>query len=120
MKDGHASEKQMQIVEQYERVIAYLYPIIQSVPRRHGVAREEFLRTLFNQVELFITAGKSGQVSYLYKADANLALIRFWMRFLRHQARALTPHQEQVAQSMIAEVGKMLGAWIRGKKGNRG
>ena len=120
VKDSNTSEKQLQIVEQYERVVAYLYPIIQNTPRRHGVAREQFLRTLFHQVELVITAGKSGQVSYLYKADANLALIRFWMRFLRQQAKAITPHQEQVAQSMIAEVGNMLGSWIRNKKGSRG
>lgn len=120
VRDNNTSEKQLQIVETYERVISYLYPIIQNVPRKHGIAREEFLRTLFKQTELFITAGKSGQISYLYKADANLAMIRFWMRFLKNNAKAITPHQEQVAQSMISEVGKILGSWIRNKKVNRG
>ena len=28
---------QMVIVEKYERVVAYLYPIAQSMPRKHGV-----------------------------------------------------------------------------------
>jgi hypothetical protein len=28
----------MAIVEKYERVISYLYPIAQSMPRKHGVA----------------------------------------------------------------------------------
>ena len=116
--DKNTHNKQLLIVEKYEQVISYLYPIIQSAPRKHGVARDRFLSALFDQVNFFIVAGKSGQISQLYKADANLAMIRFWMRFFRKRVNALTPHQEQVAQSMIAEVGKILGKWIQDKKGN--
>lgn len=113
------SAQPLLIVEKYERVIAYLYPIIQNTPRRHGVARDKFLHCLFDQVNLITTAGKSGQISGLYKADANLAMLRFYMRFYREQLRTMTPRQEEVAQSMIAEVGKLLGAWISNKrKGN--
>ena len=31
--------EQMNIVEKYETVIAYLYPIAQNIPRKHGVAK---------------------------------------------------------------------------------
>lgn len=48
---------QMLIVEKYEKVISYLYPIAQSLPRAHGVARNMFLESLLGQVELFIVAG---------------------------------------------------------------
>ena len=42
IKDGSVSYDQMAIMEKYERVIAYLYPIAQSMPRKHGIARDMF------------------------------------------------------------------------------
>lgn len=117
MKNGLA--QQMLIVEKYEQAIAYLYPIIQNTPRKHGVARDRFLNCLFNQVDLVTTAGKTGHVSSLYKADANLSMLRFYARFFRTQLRAITPRQEEIALAMIAETGKLIGAWIAKKqKGN--
>jgi hypothetical protein len=103
---------QMAIVEKYERVISYLYPIAQSMPRKHGVAREMFLACLLGQPDLFFQAGKSNQVSKIYTADASLAQVRFWMRFL-HSIKAMTTHQIQTAQVLLAEVGAMVGAWIK-------
>lgn len=108
----------MLIVEKYESVISYLYPIAQSLPRKHGVAREKFLVCLLGQVELFIVAGKSNQVSKLFAADAGLAMLRFWLRFLSgDRVGHMTPHQVETAQVLIAEVGAVLGKWI--SKANR-
>jgi hypothetical protein len=101
---------QMAIVEKYERVIAYLYPIAQSVPRKHGIARDMFLQCLLGNPELLIQAGKSNQVSKIYVADGGLANLRFWMRFLS-AIRCITPHQLQTAQILVAEVGVM--GWTR-------
>jgi hypothetical protein len=65
-------------------------------------------------VELFISAGKSKQSSRLYSADANLAALRFWLRFMVDPSRRMiTPHQHRAASALIAEVGKMLGGWIK-------
>lgn len=115
---------QMLIVEKYEKVISYLYPIAQSIPRKHGVARDMFLNCLLGQVELFIVAGKSNQISRLYAADAGLAMLRFWLRVLVGilKPHAMTPHQVETAQALIAEVGKILGAWINrmNRKGQAG
>ena len=112
---------QMAIVEKYERVIAYLYPIAQSMPRKHGVARQMFLECLLGQPDLIIQAGKSNQVSKIYLADAGLAHLRFWMRFL-NSIKCMTVHQLQTAQVLVAEVGAMLGGWIkrRQKQGQAG
>ena len=49
IKEPVSNYDQMAIMEQYEKVIAYLYPIAQSIPRKHGVARDMFLKTLFCQ-----------------------------------------------------------------------
>ena len=111
--DTSQTYEPMAVVEKYESVIRYLYPIAQNLPRKHGVARDMFLACLLGQVQLFVEAGKSNQISRLYVADGGLANLRFWLRFLSgEQVKGITPHQVKTAQALVAEVGKMLGAWI--------
>jgi len=115
--DEHSGHQQLAIVEKYERFIEYMYPILQNCPRKHGIARDAVLTAMFSQVDLFIIAGKSKQASRLYSADANLALLRFWLRFLASPGRKIiTPNQHRVASEHLAEVGKMIGAWIKSAK----
>jgi len=116
-KDAAPCYEQMAIVEKYETVISYLYPIAQNLPRKHGMARDMFLECLLGQVQLFVEAGKSSQISRLYIADAGLSHLRFWLRFLMgKQVKGITPHQVETAQVLVAEVGKMLGAWMSRQK----
>lgn len=118
-KDAAACYDQMVIVEKYERVIAYLYPIAQSMPRKHGVAREMFLTCLLGIPDLLFQAGKSNQVSKIYTADAALAQLRFWMRFLL-SIHEINANQVQTAQILLVEVGSMIGAWIKGREKRHG
>ena len=106
---------QMAIVEKFERVIAYLYPIAQSMPRRHGVARDMFLHCLLSIPDSIYQAGKSNQISRIYQADAALAHLRFWMRFLV-SIKSMTVHQLQTAQNLLSEVGAMVGGWIKRRR----
>lgn len=116
-KEAAQCYEQMNIVEKYETVIAYLYPIAQNIPRKHGVAKTMFIECLLEQVKLIVEAGKSGQISRLYIADAGLSHLRFWLRFLvSRQVRSITPHQVETAQVLIAEAGRLLGAWIAKQK----
>lgn len=111
--DASQTYEPMAVVEKYESVIRYLYPIAQNLPRKHGVARDMFLACLLGQVQLFVEAGKSNQISRLYVADGGLANLRFWLRFLAgEQVKSITPHQVKTAQMLLADVGKILGAWI--------
>lgn len=106
--------EQLAVLARYESFISYTYPIAQNIPRKHGVARDRFLGAMFEQVELFVAAGKSNQPSRLYSADAGLGVLRFWLRFMADDKyRLITPHQHQVASIHLAEVGAMLGAWIK-------
>lgn len=117
-RDETASAKQLAIVEKFEAFINYAYPIAQNIPRKHGIARDAFLTAMFSQVDLFIVAGKSGQASRLYAADAGLAGLRFWLRFMADPGRKLiSQNQHRVASVHLAEVGGMLNAWIRSVKG---
>lgn len=116
--DPTSGYQQLSIIEKYERFVEYIYPVLQNCPRKHGIARDAMLKSVFDQVDLFITAGKSRQASRLYSADANLALLRYWLRFMASSNRKIiTPKQHQVAQVHLAEVGAMLGGWIKGMKG---
>lgn len=108
---------QMAIVDKYETVISYCYPIAQNITRQHGVAKEMFIRALLGQAALFTAAGKSNQVSKIYAADAGLADLRFWFRFFaQSKIRGMTPHQHQVALTLLAEVGCMVGSWVKRAK----
>jgi hypothetical protein len=106
---------QMLIVEKYERLIHSLYPILQSVPRSHGIARNMALEDLLSVPSAMIIAGKTGQVSKLYLIDAKLSTLRYWMRFFVVK-KCMTSNQEQTAQAIMAEVGSILGTWIKSKK----
>lgn len=113
-RDENASYAQLAVIDKYETVVDYLYPILQNCPRKHSIARDLILRTMFAQVDLLIVAAKSGQASKIYAADANLATLRYWLRFASgSKLKIITPHQHQVALSLVAEVGAMVGAWIK-------
>ena len=45
IRDETSSHQQLAVVEKHEAVINYLYPILQNVPRKHGVARDLMLHT---------------------------------------------------------------------------
>ena len=111
------SQKQLAIVDKYDSVVAYLYPIFHNLKKNQAMLRANALACLFEQVRLFIEAGKTSQVGKLYLADANLALLRWYLRFMADSGRRLiSPHQHQVAGVLVAEVGNLLGAWIRSRK----
>jgi len=121
IKDQVVSYDQMAIIEQYEKVIAYLYPIAQSIPRKHGVVRDMFLRALFKQTEMFYEAGKTNQIGKIYVADAGLAGLRFWLRFLvTPKVKCITKHQHETALVLIANVGSMVNSWVIKRKGQNG
>ena len=111
--DNPSSNTGLAIVERYETVVAYLYPIVQRCSRRHGKLRDALLTLIVDQVGLFYQAAKSRQASRLYAADANLATLRFWLRFAAQPSiKIITPNQHRAALKLLAEVGSMLGAWI--------
>ena len=118
VRDKQAVSDQLLIIEKHERVIKYLYPIVQRTPRQHAVVRDQMLSCLFSFANQVMQAGKSGHVSKLYAADASLSMIRFYIRFYREGINRLTEKQERHALALIAEVGSLLGAWIKSKKGN--
>jgi len=52
--------KNLIIIEKYEEFVNYTYPVLQNIPRKHGAVKERILLIIFEQVELFYKALKSG------------------------------------------------------------
>lgn len=118
-RDEFVDARDLAIVEKYEAAVTYLYPILQNCPRRHSTLRDSLIGLLFDQVGLFYQAAKSKQASRLYAADANLATLRFWLRFAADpKLRIISHHQHAVALRHLAEAGAMLGQWIKAAKSN--
>lgn len=113
IKDYTSSYDQMVIVEKFESVYDYLYPIAQNIPNKHGVVKKMLLECLVDQFRLFHIAGKSNQIARLHDADAGLAYLRNLLRLLsKPYIRSMTLHQVETAQVLISEVGKIMGAWV--------
>ena len=116
LKDELSSSREMAIVERFGVFVDYTYPIAINIRRTHQLVRDMLIASMFEQANLFAQAGKTSQVSRLYAADAGLAHLRFQLRFLADEKRKLiSRHQHEVASVHLAEVGRMLGAWIKAK-----
>lgn len=119
IRDEFVDARDLAIVEKYEAAVTYLYPIIQNCPRRHATLRDRVIGLMFDQVGLLYQAAKSKQASRLYAADANMATLRFWLRFAADPKLKIISHrQHAVALRHLAETGAMLGQWIKTAKGN--
>jgi hypothetical protein len=116
LSDEFTSQRQLAIVERFDGFINYMYPIALNIRRTHHIVRDRLIAAMFEQVGMFSQAGKSGQVSKLYMADAGLSDLRFMLRFMSDPKRRLISlHQSEVASIHLAETGKMLGTWIKTK-----
>src|SRR5262245_37192328 len=112
--DNQLANDGLAIVEKYEAFVRYMYPILQTAPRRHGVLRDTVLAALFVPIGGLYHAARSRQVSRLHAVDAEFATLRSYMRFLANDGiRILSIKQHSTALALLSEPGKMLGAWQR-------
>jgi hypothetical protein len=118
-KENYAATEALAIVQKYEDFIKYVYPILQTCPRKHGVFRDVVLTALFEPIGHLYHAARSKQVSRLHAVDAEFATMRSHLRFLVH-IHAINSHRHGAALTLLAESGRMLGAWQRKLGGQTG
>jgi|AntDeeMinimDraft_6_1070357.scaffolds.fasta_scaffold45920_1 hypothetical protein len=110
------SRQSLAILDRYDEAAGYIYQRVQQAPKRHGRYRDKLLDAVLAVPGLLYAAAKSGQISRLYVADAALAELRWMLRFAAHSDRRIISHHQQThAEVLLAEVGKMLGEWIKNK-----
>lgn len=100
--------------------LLWLTPQVQKFPRSHrfGLA-ERIQRLALDFQDRLVAAGKSkgpARCSLLNDADIHLEQIRLWVRFARDN-RLMTVRQYEHAARMMAEVGRLLGAWLKQESG---
>lgn len=113
----HSRKTEMlRIVTVYDGFLNYIEPITHTMPRRYSRMRDAFLDVVWRVPEQLYAAAMSDQVSKVHHADAMLATLRWFLRQMRHpDRRMLTPHQQEVAETKIAEVGGMIHGWLQRK-----
>jgi len=107
------------IVEKYDTAFDYLYSITANIPRRHGVFRDALLECMTRIPRALYVAAKSKQISRIREADAELAVLRWFLRRAAEKLRIITKRQHEAVGVMLAEVGSMLGDWMKRASGGK-
>ncbi len=108
---------QLLILAKYSSFFMYLDPILLKLSGKHRVLRDKTIDAMLIQLQLFNDAIKSNQVSRLYAADSGLATLRELLRILSDEKiKLLSRKQYGVSSLHLAEVGKILGSWIKHKR----
>jgi four helix bundle protein len=97
-------------------LLTWLLPHCEDFPRaqRFGVVQRLQDAALDFQEQLFEANARSGEAraAQLQSADASLNKLRLYLR-LAHQWQWLNNGQYQHVSRMIAELGRLLGGWIK-------
>jgi len=102
-------------VRTYDFVL-WLVPHVQKFPRIYRFTlAERVQRLLFDFQDAIVAAGKSqgaARVEELKSADVQLEQLRVWVRFARDNELFTIKQYEHAARG-IAEIGRLLGAWLK-------
>ncbi len=100
-------------------LLSWLLPKAERFPRlyRSTVTHRLMSSALDLQEALFDahSQGGSTRARHLRAADAALSKLRLYLR-LAHQWKWLSSGQYQHASEMVAEIGRLLGGWIKARK----
>jgi hypothetical protein len=103
-------------------LLAWLLPKTEKFPRiyRHTLTQRMMLTALEFQETLILAQAyrKRDRVKYLRLCDAKLMQLRVYLR-LAHLWCWLSDGQYQHVSEIIAEIGKMLGAWLKKETNTR-
>jgi hypothetical protein len=117
LRDENTNFNSLKIIEMYEDVVKYLYPICINMSKGHMVLRNKILDCMFNQIELFIQAGKTNQISKLYLADSNMSLTRFYLRLANNDStKLISSKQFNVLSLKLSDIQVVLDKWIKSSK----
>lgn len=99
-----------------ETFMLWLFQHTSKFPREERfrlAARIELIAFTF-QENLIYAAKTKDLEKYLSKADAELAMLRSYLR-LSLELKYTTPKQYHYTAELIAELGKLLGGWLKQK-----
>lgn len=96
--------------------LLWFIPHVQKFPRIYRFTLSERLQRLaLDFQDTIIAAGKSNSTqrkNHLQSADIQLEQLRIWIRFARDN-NLFTVRQYEHSARLIAEIGRLLGAWLK-------
>ena len=119
-RESANATSEMVIFTQTYSLLTWLLPQCDKLPRSQRLVTTKRLQdaALDFQEALCEANSRNGQLrlQHLQAADAHLNKLRLYLR-LAHQWQWLSSGQYEHVSRMVAEVGKLLGGWIRQTKG---
>ena len=108
---------ELKILQKMYDLILYIYPVLVQFPKSEKFAMvAEIKKTCFEILRLITRANKEKQkLEHLRQLDASLELLRTQIR-LSVDLKFIPTKKYEVISIHLAEVGKMLGGWIRSSK----
>ena len=110
----------MIILTQTYDLLMWLLPRSMKFPKSHRFVLTQRLQNavLDFQELLFVANAHAGQdrLQHLRDADAHLNQVRLYLR-IAHQSEWLTAAQFEHVSKLVAEVGRLLGGWLRQTRG---
>lgn len=108
---------ELKILQKMYDLILYIYPVLVQFPKSEKFAMvAEIKKTCFDILRLITRANKEKQkLEHLRQLDASLELLRTQIR-LSVDLKFIPTKKYEVISKHLAEVGKMLGGWIRSSK----
>jgi len=100
-------------------LLEWLLPKTEKFPRayRHTLTRHLAEAALNFQEKAFLARKRSGgaQRQLLLECDAHLDTLRLYLR-LAHRWQWLSIGQYEHVSRLVAEIGRLLGGWLRGRQ----
>lgn len=110
-----ADDKQeLKILEKIQDMMAYGYEALAQFPKSEKFSLcADIKRVMDTMLERTIEAKKKYyKKTTLQELDVAIDKLRVYIR-LSHRLRFLPPHKYEVWGSMVTEIGKMLGGWLK-------
>ena len=114
------NKDEMVILTQTYDLLMWVLPRSMKFPKsQRFVLTQRLQNALLDFQEcLFLANAHAGQerLQHLRNADAHLNKLRLYLR-ISHQSTWLTPAQFEHVSKLVAEVGRLLGGWLRQTRG---
>lgn len=114
--ENKIEEKELLIAKKFTNLYYYAYTLFDKYPKfeRFGLVAD--MKNSLNTTLRYIFYAQKVQnklkLDYLNKIDAELLYLRFAVR-LSHSKKYITDDNYVHFSTLIAEIGKMLGGWIK-------
>lgn len=114
MNKARNNNKNLLITEDYSDFIEYAYPVIQRVPRIHGVVKLQFLEAVFKLNDDLHLAVRNTTRNQVLICKGRLDNINYYLRFsVDKNRRMMSRKQFNICSRLLKEVDSKLDEWVQ-------